>query len=78
MEYETIISEDIKYGRNKFLEVSRKKTLPEGIEFLNVSKGYFTPDGQKRYQNAVGFPLDKDNIIRPLIENLTAIGQLEE
>jgi hypothetical protein len=78
MDYETIVSNDIKYGRNKFIEVSRKKALPDGVEFLNVSKGYFTPDGQKRYQNAVGFPLDKDNIIRPLIEYLKAVGQLED
>jgi hypothetical protein len=75
MEYETLVSEYIDYGKNKFLEVSKKKVLPEGVEFLNISKGYYTPDGQKRYQNAIGFPLDKE-IAKSLIQRLTIVGEL--
>lgn len=77
MEYETIVSEYVDYGKNKFLEVSKKKVLPDEVEFLNISKGYYTPDGQRRYQNAVGFPFDKE-IAKSLIEKLKVIGQLEE
>ncbi|MBM3308930.1 MAG: hypothetical protein FJY77_01625 [Candidatus Altiarchaeales archaeon] len=76
MEYETIVSEYVDYGKNKFLEVSRKKVLPDEVEFLNISKGYYTPNGQKRYQNAIGFPLDKE-IARSLIEKIKMIGQTE-
>ena len=76
MEYETIASEYVDYGKNKFLEVSKKKVLPDEVEFLNISKGYYTPDGQRRYQNAVGFPLDKE-LSKSLIEKIRVIGQLE-
>lgn len=76
MEYETIASEYVDYGKNKFLEVSRKKVLPDDVEFLNISKGYYTPDGQRRYQNAIGFPLDKE-LAKSLVEKVRVIGQLE-
>jgi len=76
MEYETIVSEYVDYGKNKFLEVSKKKVLPDDVQFLNISKGYYTPDGQKRYQNAVGFPLDKE-IARMLVEKIRIVGELE-
>jgi len=76
MEYETLVSEYVDYGKNKFIEVSRKKVLPDEVEFLNISKGYYTPNGQKRYQNAIGFPLDKE-IAKAVIEKLKTIAELE-
>jgi hypothetical protein len=76
MEYETIVSEYVDYGKNKFLEISKKKVIPDDVEFLNISKGYYTPDGQKRYQNAIGFPLDKE-IAKSLIDKIKSVIQLE-
>ncbi len=72
MEYETIKSEYVDYGRNKFLEVSVKKVLPDQTEFLNVSKGYYMPDGEKRYQRGIGFPVEEE-IVNSLVDKLKII-----
>ncbi|MBD3260289.1 MAG: hypothetical protein GF334_01205 [Candidatus Altiarchaeales archaeon] len=71
VEYESIKSEFIDYGVNKFIEVSRKKVMPDDNEFLNISKGYYTPQGERRYQGGIGFPVDGDivsNIVTKLKE----------
>ncbi len=72
MEYETIKSENLDYGKNKFLEISKKKVLPDENIFLNISKGYYTPDGEKRYQRGVGFPCEKD-FVDEFIKKLDSI-----
>jgi len=72
MEYETITSEYVEYGRNKFIEVSKKRVNPEGAVFLNISKGYYAPDGQKRYQRGIGFP-PEGNIVGDLINKLQTV-----
>ena len=59
VEYTTIKSTEIKYGNNNFLEVARKEI--EGSEFLSISKGYFLPNGNKRYKSGIGFP-DEDGL----------------
>jgi hypothetical protein len=72
MEYETILSEYVDYGRNKFIEISKKRVVPENAVFLNISKGYYTPDGSKRYQRGIGFPPEEE-IVNGLIEKLQAV-----
>ncbi len=72
MEYETIVSEYVDYGRNKFIEVSKKKVVPENAVFLNISKGYYAPNGMKRYQRSIGFP-PEEQIITGLIEKLGTV-----
>jgi len=74
MEYETIVSEYLDYGRNKFLEMSKKKPLPDGEIFLNISKGYYTPEGERRYQKGIGFPDDKE-FVKKLIGKLQKISK---
>lgn len=73
MEYETISSESIDYGRNKFPEISKKKAMPDEAIFLNISKGYYTPDGEKRYQKGVGFPNDEE-FIGDLIKKIKKVS----
>ncbi len=73
MEYETIVSEYVDYGRNKFLEISKKKVKPDETIFLNISKGFYTPEGEKRYQRGIGFPNEKD-IVNNLIEKLQSVA----
>ena len=48
VEFQTIKSEEIKFGKNNFLELARKKAItPEGEnEFLAISRGFFLPDGK--------------------------------
>jgi hypothetical protein len=74
MEYETILSEYVDYGRNKFIEVSKKRVMPDNAVFLNISKGYYTPEGERRYQRGIGFPPEAD-IVNGLIEKLQVVVQ---
>lgn len=73
MEYETIAIETLDYGKNKFLEVSKKKALPDENVFLNISKGYYTPNGEKRYQRGIGFPDDAE-FVSQLVEKMQAVS----
>jgi len=66
VEFETITTKEIKFGKNKFLEVARKKAKsPEGEnEFISISRGFVTPTGQKRFKNALGFPAEKEIVVQ--------------
>ncbi len=59
--FEVLKSEEIRFGRNKFLEVSRKRaTSKEGSnEFISLSRGFYTRDGKKRYKSNFAVPLDE-------------------
>ncbi|MFQ6020567.1 MAG: hypothetical protein ACE5J4_00920 [Candidatus Aenigmatarchaeota archaeon] len=74
VEFETLDIKEIKFGNNKFLEVARKvaKTEQGENEFISISKGFITPNGQKRFKNALGFPADKE-IMNGLIGALQGI-----
>ncbi len=56
-DYETIKAEEYKYGNN-FLEIARKKV--EEAEFISLSKGYYTKNGEKRYKSGIGFPDEQE------------------
>lgn len=73
MEYQTIASEYVDYGRNKFLEISKKKVASDNTVFLNISKGFYTPEGERRYQRGIGFPNEK-KVVEYLVEKLKTIA----
>lgn len=73
MDYETIAIETLDYGKNKFLEISKKKAMPDENVFLNISKGYYTPDGEKRYQRGIGFPDDAE-FVSQLVEKIHSVS----
>lgn len=58
VEFETIRSEKINFGRNNFLEVARKRaTTPEGTnEFISLSRGYYLPDKTERFKRSLTIP----------------------
>jgi len=60
VEYVTIRSEKINFGRNNFLEVARKRaTTAEGSnEFISVSRGYYLPDKTERFKRSLTIPDD--------------------
>lgn len=62
VEFENIKTEEIKFGNNNFIEVARKKAItPENEnEFISVSRGFFTPDGQRRYKRSFALPIDNE------------------
>ena len=74
VEFETIELKEIKFGKNKFIEVARKKAkTPEGEnEFISISRGFVTNEGQKRFKNALGFPAEKE-IVESLVDALQNI-----
>lgn len=64
--------EEIKYGKNNFIEVGRKTaTTSAGTnKFISIAKGYFAPDNSKRYSKSnVSLPID-ENVVNFVADNL--------
>ena len=70
VEYTTISVQEYRYGNNNFIEIARKKV--EDNEFISLSKGYFMPNGNKRYKGGIGIP-DDEGVKKFLIEQLQKI-----
>ena len=49
VEFETIKAKEVKFGRNNFIEISKKKAVTDRgeIEFIAISRGFYLPDGEK-------------------------------
>ena len=64
VEFVTIKAEEIKFGDGKFLEVAKKKAITEEgeNEFVSLSRGFFTPEGERRYRKSFTVPLEKEII----------------
>jgi len=75
--YETIKSEYMDYGQNRFIEISKKRILPEGATFMNLSKGYYTPEGERKYQGGLGFP-DDESLIDKIIRGFRCLNNAEQ
>ena len=74
VEFETIKAEETKFGNNNFLEVARKKAISSKgeNEFVSVSRGFFAPDGTKRFTKSVSMPLDTVDFVA---ENLKKVKE---
>jgi hypothetical protein len=62
VEFQTVKAEEVKFGKNNFLEVARKKAIAdEGEnEFIAISRGFFLPDGTKRFKKSLAIPDEKE------------------
>jgi hypothetical protein len=62
VEFQTVKAEEIKFGKNNFLEVARKKAVAdEGEnEFIAISRGFFLPDGTKRFKKSLALPDEQE------------------
>lgn len=62
VEFQTVKAEEIKFGKNNFLEVARKKAVAEEgeNEFIAISRGFFLPDGTKRFKKSLALPDDQE------------------
>ena len=71
VEFETLKAEEIKFGRNNFLEVARKKAIAEegSNEFIAISRGFFLPDGTKRFRRSIAVP-DEAEIVNFVAKKL--------
>ena len=50
VEFKTLKAKEIKFGKNSFIEISKRKVnTPAGEnEFIAISRGYYMPDNTKR------------------------------
>jgi hypothetical protein len=74
VEFATITSEKVHFGKNNFLEVARKKAITdEGEnEFISVSRGYFLDDGSERFKRSLTIP-DDMNIKKFIAEKIVEL-----
>jgi hypothetical protein len=74
VEFETLQAEEVKFGKNNFIEVARKKAIGETVskEFVAVSRGFYLSDGTKKWKSSITLPdeEDKRKIIAELISKL--------
>ena len=64
VQFETIAAEHVPFGNNNFIEVARKKAVDGEREsiFISISRGFFTPTGEKRYKTSVTVPVNPEVI----------------
>ena len=64
VEFETVTAEEVKFGKNNFIEVARKKAISDNDEreFVSISRGYYLPDGSKRWKSSITLPVEKEKI----------------
>ena len=76
VEFETIKVKEVKFGNNKFVEIAHKKAVAEEgeTEFISISRGFFTDEGDKRFSKGknVSLPVEKA-IIEDIIKSLQEI-----
>jgi len=63
VDFQTINAEEVKFGNNNFIEVARKRAVTEDREnvFISISRGFFLPDGTKRFKTSLTVP-DEDEV----------------
>ena len=73
VEFKTLKSKEVKFGKNSFIEISKRRVItPVGEnEFIALSRGYYLPDETKRWRASIALPNDKDKRekIAELIKN---------
>lgn len=74
VEFETVKAEEVKFGKNNFLEIARKKAKTEEgeNEFIAISRGFFLPDGTKRFKKSLAIP-DDDEIKGFVADNVKKV-----
>jgi hypothetical protein len=62
VEFKTLKSKEVKFGRNSFIEISKRRVVtPVGEnEFVAISRGYYLPDETKRWRASIALPNEKD------------------
>ena len=62
VKFETIKSDEVKFGANNFIEIARKKAITEEGEnvFISISRGFVDKNGNRRYRTSISLPLSAD------------------
>lgn len=73
VEFKTLKSKEIKFGKNSFIEISKRKVVtPVGEnEFIAISRGYYLPDKTIGWRASIALPNNKSkrNEIAKLIKS---------
>jgi len=74
VEFQTVKAEEIKFGKNNFLEIARKKAITQDgeNEFVAISRGFFLPDGSKRFKKSIAIP-DEEEVKKFVVEKIGAV-----
>jgi hypothetical protein len=74
VDFVTVSSDKISFGRNNFIEVARKKAVTEdGVnEFISISRGYYLPDGSERFKKSLTIP-DEPEIKEFVINRISSM-----
>ena len=62
VEFETVKAEEVKFGRNNFIEISRKKAITDNneTEFISIARGFYLADGEKGWKSSITLPSEED------------------
>ena len=74
--FETLDKKEIKFGKNNFVEVARKKAITEEgeeNEFVSISRGYYNRDNERKYKSSLAVPADK-GVLKELIDSIKAMS----
>jgi len=74
VQFETIKSKEMNIGKNNFLEVARRKAISDKgeNEFLALSRGFLTDNGEKRYLKSFTIPL-KEGVLDFVVKSLKEV-----
>lgn len=76
VEFKTLESEEISFGDDEFLQIARKKAVSEEgeEEFVSLSRGFFTEDGDRRFKSNFSVPGDKE-VVDFILATLPAMAE---
>lgn len=69
-DWKTLKQETIEAGGNNFIEINVKQPPETENVLFGISKGWYTPDGQKRYKANILFSKEKKDEIIKLLDEL--------
>jgi acetone carboxylase gamma subunit len=66
VEYKTVKSEEVSFGKNNFIEIARKKAVTDDgeNEFISISRGYKAGDDRIRWKSTIALPCEKEFVER--------------
>jgi hypothetical protein len=79
VDFEDIKTEQVAFGNNNFIEVARKRAkTEEGTnEFIAISRGFFAPDGSKRFKKSFTIP-NEDEVINFVCTKLKEMHEIPD
>ncbi len=76
VDFETVKGTEVKFGKNDFIQVARKKAISEDGEnfFLSLSRGFFGDDDERIWKKNFSIPDDQE-VLDKIIEALEELRE---